>query len=67
MSILQIIVLLVALGIVMFLVNKYAPMAPMIKTILNVVVAIVVIIWLLNVFGMFEGLESIRVGHWRHR
>jgi len=48
----QILVLLVVVGVVLYLVNNYVPMAAPIKTILNVVVVAAVCIWLLRATGM---------------
>jgi hypothetical protein len=39
-------------GVVLYLVNTYIPMAAPIKTILMVVVVLILCIWLLNVFGI---------------
>ena len=51
MPLIQILVLLIIVGVVLFLINQYIPMAASIKSILNAVVVIAVIVWLLNVFG----------------
>jgi hypothetical protein len=48
----QVLVMLVVVGVVLYLVNNYVPMASSIKTILNVVVVLAVCIWLLRVFGI---------------
>jgi hypothetical protein len=53
MSILALIITLVLVGVLLWLVNTYVPMAAPIKNILNVVVVILVVVWLLNVFGVF--------------
>ena len=45
----QLVVLLVVVGVVLYLLNNYVPMAASIKTILNVVVMMAVCIWLLRV------------------
>ncbi len=58
MPILTLIVILVAIGFIMWLVNTYIPMQPNIKKILNVFVVILVIIWLLKVFGILGTLSS---------
>lgn len=55
MSIITIILILIAVGVLLWLVNTYIPMARPIKTILNVVVIILVILWLLGVFGIIPG------------
>lgn len=62
MPIIHLIIVLVAVGVVLWLVNNYIPMDGTIKKILNVVVIIAVIIWLLSVFGVIGSLSGIRVG-----
>ena len=62
MSLISLVVVLMVVGVLMWLVNSYIPMAQPIKTILNAVVVIAVVLWLLNVFGLFSGLGNIRVG-----
>jgi hypothetical protein len=53
---------LVVVGVLLWLVNRFVPMAGSIKSILNAVVVIVVVLWLLNVFGLFHSISRIRVG-----
>ena len=55
MNIIGVIIILVVIGVALYLLNQYVPMAPPIKTIINVVIVLVVIIWLLQVFGLFSG------------
>jgi hypothetical protein len=62
MPLLQVIVVLVVVGVVLWLINRFIPMAGSIKTILNVVVVIAVILWLLNIFGILSQFPNIRVG-----
>lgn len=52
----QLIITLVVVGVLLWLINTYLPMAGSIKTILNVVVVIAVVIWLLQSFGMMGSL-----------
>lgn len=52
MSIISIIVVLVVMGLVLYLINTYIPMAQPIKTVLNVVVVLLLCLWLLNAFGI---------------
>lgn len=59
MSLLNIIVLLVVVGVILWLVNNYFPMDNKIKRILNAVVVIAVILWLLQVFGLLDSLQKI--------
>jgi hypothetical protein len=52
MSLIGLILVLVIIGVGLYLINTYVPMAAPIKTILNVVVIIVVMIWLLSAIGV---------------
>jgi hypothetical protein len=61
MPLLNIVVMLIVVGVGLYLVNRYIPMASSIKSILNVVVVIVVCVWLLRVFGLWNGLSTYRV------
>jgi hypothetical protein len=54
MSIVTIIIILVVVGLVLYLINTYIPMARPIKTILNVIVIILVCLWLLNGLGIIR-------------
>jgi len=54
MPLINVVVVLIVVGVLLWLVNRFIPMAGSIKSILNVVVVIVVILWLLNVFGIFN-------------
>jgi hypothetical protein len=58
----QILLALIVVGVLLWLVNRFIPMAGSIKSILNAVVVICVVLWLLNVFGLFHSLSRIRVG-----
>ena len=62
MSLINLIVVLIVVGLLLWLVNRYIPMEARIKSILNVVVIIAVILWLLNVFGLFHSLSGVRIG-----
>jgi hypothetical protein len=48
----EILVVLVVIGVCLYLVNAYVPMAPPVKTVLNVLVVLFLVIWLLQVFGI---------------
>jgi len=56
MPLVTIVLVLIIIGVVMWLINSYIPMARAIKAILNAVVVICVIIWLLAAFGLISGL-----------
>ncbi len=62
MPLIQLVVVLIAVGVLLWLVNTYIPMAGSIKSILNAVVVIVVVLWLLRIFGILGSLSSLRVG-----
>jgi len=57
MPLLHIFLVLIVVGVLLWLVNSYIPMARSIKSILNAVAVIVVVLWLLNVFGLFHSLS----------
>jgi len=63
MPLLQIVMVLIVVGVLLWLVNRFIPMQGTIKSILNAVVVIAVVLWLLNVFGLFHSLSNIHVGH----
>ena len=62
MPLVQVVIVLIVVGVLLWLVNSYIPMAGSIKSILNAVVVIMVVLWLLNVFGLLSSLSGIRVG-----
>ena len=62
MPLIQLVIVLVVVGVVLWLINSYIPMQATIKKILNVVVVIGVIIWLLSVFGVIGNISAIRIG-----
>lgn len=62
MPLINLVIVLIVVGLLLWLVNTYIPMDRKIKAILNVVVVIVVVIWLLQVFGVLGSLDSIRIG-----
>ena len=62
MPLLQLIIVLVVVGVILWLINNYIPMDATIKRILNIVVVIAVILWLLSVFGVLGPLSGFRVG-----
>lgn len=62
MPLLTVVAVLIVVGVLLWLVNRFIPMQGTIKSILNAVVVIVVVLWLLNVFGLFSSFAHIRVG-----
>ena len=62
MPLMQILITLIVVGVLLWLVNSFIPMAGTIKRILNAVVVIGVVLWLLNVSGFLHSVSRIRVG-----
>ena len=57
----NIIIVLLVVGILLWAVNNYVPMDAKIKNILNIVVVLVVVIWLIQEFGLLGPLGSVRI------
>jgi hypothetical protein len=62
MPLLQIVEVLIVVGVLLWLVNRFIPMQGSIKSILNGVVVIGVVLWLLNIFGLFHSLSNVHIG-----
>lgn len=62
MDLLQMVVILIVVGVLLWLINSYVPMAVSIKKILNFAVVIAVILWLCNLFGLFSYFHTIHIG-----
>ena len=62
MPLVHVVLVLVVVGVLLWLVNSYIPMAGSIKAILNAVVIIAVVLWLLSIFGLIGELSNIKVG-----
>ncbi len=62
MPLIQVILTLIVVGVLLWLVNRFIPMAGSIKSILNAVVVIAVVLWLLNIFGLLQSLTNIHIG-----
>jgi hypothetical protein len=58
----QVVMVLIVVGVILWLINRFIPMQGTIKSILNGVVVIAVVLWLLNIFGLFTYFSHIRVG-----
>jgi hypothetical protein len=60
MTLVGIVGVLVVVGLIMWLINTYIPMAAGIKSILNIVVFLVVAVWLLQGFGIIGNIPGVR-------
>jgi hypothetical protein len=61
MTLVNIAVILVVVGLVMWLINTYIPMAGAIKSLLNIVVFVVLLIWVLQTFGMIGSIRGLKM------
>jgi len=59
MSLVNVVIVLVVVGVILWLINTYLPMDGKIKNILNIVVVIAVIVWLLRAFGLLASLGGL--------
>lgn len=57
MTLLNLIVLFVIIGVVMWAVNTYIPMEARIKNLMNIAVIVVLVLYLLRVFGLLNALN----------
>ncbi len=58
MPLVNIVIALIVVGVLLWLINTFIPMANSIKTILNVVVVVSVVIWVLQAVGMWGRITS---------
>lgn len=61
MPLIYIVLALIVVGMALWLINTYVPMASSIKTILNVVVVISVCVWVLKAAGLWGDVINYRV------
>ena len=62
MPLVNLVIALIVVGVALWLINRFIPMASSIKTILNVVVVVAVAIWVLQAVGIWGSLTSYRIG-----
>ena len=63
MPLTNVLITIVAAGVLLWLVNRFIPMQGQIKSILNGLVVIVLVLWIANLYGLFQHLNQFRVGH----
>lgn len=61
MPLINIIITLVVVGVLLWAINTYIPMAAPVKKILNIVVVVVICLWLLQVFGILGRVGGVSV------
>jgi len=62
MPLINVVFVLIVVGVGLWLINRFIPMAASIKTILNAVVVIAVCVWLLKAIGLWAEVSSYRIG-----
>jgi hypothetical protein len=64
MPLIQLVIILIVIGVLLWAVNSFIPMEARMKSIVNAVVIIAVVIWLLYILmGMFGGGPIIPMRH----
>jgi low temperature requirement protein LtrA len=62
MPLVTVVIVLIAIGVLLWLVNTYVPMDGKIKQIMNAVVVVAVVLWLLSLFLPLDSVSTLRVG-----
>jgi hypothetical protein len=63
MPVVDIVVVLIVVGMALWLINNYIPMAGSIKAILNAVVVVSVSVWVLKALDLWTTVTNYRVPH----
>jgi hypothetical protein len=61
MPLVNLVIALIIVGVALWLINNFIPMAASIKTILNLVVVVAVVIWVLQVTGLWGPISSFKL------
>jgi len=62
MPLVNLVLALIVVGVPLWLINRYTPMASSIKAVLNVVVVVAVCVWVLQVAGVWGSVSNFKVG-----
>ena len=62
MPLILLVEVLIVVGVVLWLINRFIPMQRTIKSILNAVVVIAVVLCILNITGLFHSVSNIHIG-----
>jgi predicted membrane protein len=63
MPLINLVFALIVVGVGLWLINRFIPMASSIKSILNIVVVVAVCIWVLQAVGLWASITSFRFSH----
>ena len=61
MPLVYVVLVLMVVGVCLWLINSYVPMAGSIKSILNIVVVVAVCVWDLQAFGLWNSVLNYRL------
>jgi hypothetical protein len=61
MTLVNIAVVLVVVGLILWLINTYIPMAASMKSLLNVAAFVVMLVWLLQGFGVIGAIPGVHI------
>jgi len=61
MPVINIVIALVVIGMVLYLINRFIPMASSIKAILNVVIVVATSVWVLQATGLWGPISNYRL------
>jgi hypothetical protein len=61
MPLINIVIALIVVGVGLWLINNFIPMASSIKTILNIVVVVAVVIWVLQAAGLWTRVTNYKL------
>ncbi len=62
MPLTTVVMTIVAVGLLLWIVNRFIPMQGQVKSILNGLVVVVLVLWIANLYGVFDHLHQFRVG-----
>jgi hypothetical protein len=62
MPLINLVLTLIVVGVALWLINRFIPMASSIKTILNIVVVVAVGVWVLKAVGLWGTVTNFRIG-----
>jgi hypothetical protein len=61
MPLINVVLVLIVVGVLLWLINTYIPMQSTIKSIINIVVVVTVVLWLLYGYGVISNSGNIKM------
>ena len=61
MSLITVIIVLVVVGFLLWLIERYIPMDATIKRIIEIVIILFIVLWLLNIFGILGAIGAVKI------